>query len=496
MRDKKTKGELGSVQDMAAKIIDDKVLSEDRVASAMNKTTEYSNDDLSLELEQLALTFKNEYEKAKNMTPDELEQNGFSEENSIPEEDLCQCCGERVKDRSYGQNHEYCDVCTEAMRRYPFSIPTIILAVAVVFVAVVSVLNFAVDYKIYENVKQGDEYYSQGKLYSAYYEYNDATTALKEQNSVSKTASLKMVDILYHTMPQGVSSMSQLVTLIDSTLTPAELNMPIYKEYADMRTKSLIIYGTLQKVYAVTENEEYADFDGKDEKVYEAMASELEDILGEKVSVISADGETTQKANCSEAAVRWYQSMLAYSLGKNDEFYGYMNRVAELEPDLLWLYAYQLGSVELQLGNIDKATEYANKLYKNNLDSADAYELYSSIYRMQNQPDKAIQWAKDGIAIEPNFPDFYRALAMAYVVKGDYDSAKEAVDTALQIDQYVNAYETAIVIENELGNDDKVEEYKKAIKDMDAKLSDKMKSYLKGEISAKDMFTKGTGEVE
>ena len=66
----------------------------------------------------------------------------------------------------------------------------------------------------------------------------------------------------------------------------------------------------------------------------------------------------------------------------------------------------------------------------------------------------------------------------------------------MQIDQYVNAYETAIVIENELGNDDKVEEYKKAIKDMDAKLSDKMKSYLKGEISAKDMFTKGTGEVE
>ena len=55
---------------------------------------------------------------------------------------------------------------------------------------------------------------------------------------------------------------------------------------------------------------------------------------------------------------------------------------------------------------------------------------------------------------------------------------------------------TAIVVENELGNDDKVKSYIEEMEKYEVDLTDRLQEYLDGKITAKQLFTEGTGDVE
>ena len=55
---------------------------------------------------------------------------------------------------------------------------------------------------------------------------------------------------------------------------------------------------------------------------------------------------------------------------------------------------------------------------------------------------------------------------------------------------------TSIVIENELGNTDRVQELKDELKEQEVELTEKMNNYLDGKITATEMFTEGTGDVQ
>ena len=85
---------------------------------------------------------------------------------------------------------------------------------------------------------------------------------------------------------------------------------------------------------------------------------------------------------------------------------------------------------------------------------------------------------------------------MAYAAKGDFENAKKIVDEAMSVTSYGMLHMTAAVIENELGNKDAVESYLNELEQNDLELSDKLQSYFDGEITAVQVFTEGTGDVE
>ena len=155
-----------------------------------------------------------------------------------------------------------------------------------------------------------------------------------------------------------------------------------------------------------------------------------------------------------------------------------------------------MGMAELQSGDIEKAETLADALYNSNVELPDAYALKSAIFRMNGDNKKAIEWADKGLKISSENTELYRTKAMALVVKGDFEEAKKVVDTALENDGYGLLCMTAIVIENELGNDDRVKELKEILKENNMEISEKTKNYLKGKISAQEMFTEGTGDVQ
>ena len=501
MKDENIKNNnMKPIEDSLSEAADSVSVSDDAVASALDGTAGYTNDALADELEQLAETFRVELKKVQGMSEQELAENGyaqiFQEQASVDPDEICECCGERLKDKSSDESSAYCKECREAMKKYPLSLPSVVLAVAVIFVAVVSVFSFAVDFAKYNTIREADRYYNANKLDSALSAYEGAISAFEDEDAVAKRLYLDVADILYKTMPQGVNSMSQLVKCVDTALSEAEKKIPIYQSYGNLREEVLVLYGTMQKFYDVVNQDKYASLKPGDEELYKEAMTEIGSIIDTEVTVTSADGKTSRNVKSSEAIVRFCQYMFAYTAEQYDDSYMYMQKVAELEPGYLWLYAYELGMVHIQKGKTEEATALAAALYKSNREGDDAYALYSNIYRMSGKLNKAVEWADKGVEESPESSELYRIKAMAHIAKGELDEAKEAVDKGISIDQYGLIYFTAIVIENELGNADAVEEYKDVLAEQEIEFSDRMNEYFKGKISATQMFTEGTGDVQ
>ncbi len=494
--------DLGLAQDELSEVVDKTAVTEDNFSNAIDKSQDYTNKTLDDELEKLAQTFRQELKKAQAMSEEELIKNGIviqqyeDDDGVIPEEELCKCCGEQRRDKTFGENYEYCKTCREAMRRYPLSIPGIITLAAMVFVAVVSVFSFFADFNIYNTVRQGDKYLSESKMFSALDSYEGAISALGDKEIVAKKLYLKSIKIICNTMPDGFYSTSVLIDKVGTALTDFESQLPIYSNYADIYQQAQVIYGTMTEIYNVLNEEKYAGYDYKNKEQYEELMTVIGSVIDKQVTVLSVDKKTSQLVPSSEVMVRFCQYMFAYTNGYYEDSYQYMNKVSELEPSYLWLYAYELGMAELQRGNEEKAHALADALYNNNVELPDAYALKSTIFRMNGNSKKAIEWANDGIETAPDNVELYRVKAMAEIADGDYEIAKKTLDTALEKDGYALLYMTALVAENELGNDDRVKEIKDTMKEEQMEISEKTNKYLKGKISAREMFTEGTGDVE
>ncbi len=498
MKDEK---KLNLSKDEIAQTADEKAVTEDKFSNAIDKSQEYSAKELDEELERLAQTFKEELEKAQAMTEEELVKSGIiiqqyeDGEGVIPEEELCQCCGERRRDKSFGENYEYCRECREAMKDYPFNIKSLVVLAAVVFLSVISIFSFTEDFDKYNIVRKGDNYLSERKLYSALEAYESAIEAFEEDEIVPKKLYLNTAEILFNTMPDGVTSMQSVAEKIEDALSSLEAKLPLYYKYTQMREEVIIINGTFQEFYTLLNNDEYAKLDYENKDNYTKIMTEIGSIIDKEVMVTSIDG-TQKKSGTNQAAVRFCQYMFAYSTGHYDDCYKYMVEVSELSPEYLWLYAYELGNVKLQKGNVDEAKYLAESLYKLNSENAGGYVLYSSIYRMSSQTNKAIEWADKGLEIIPEDTELMRMKAMAYVVKGDLDSAKEIIDDAREINDYGLLMLVSLVVENELGNKDEIKEVKKDLKENSLEITERVDDYLDGKISAKQLFSEGVGDVQ
>ncbi len=482
--------------------LDVAALSEDKLSAALDKSAAYGDTALNDELEKLAQTFKIELEKAQSMSEEELIKKGIivpeyeDEDGVIPEDELCVVCGEKRRDKSRGENYEYCKDCREAMKRYPFGALSIIALVVTVFLAVLSVYSFTLDFIPYNTVKEANGYLQEDRLDSAMAAFDGAIAAFEEEEITAKWLYLKTSKILFNTMPGGVNSMTDIVTRLDKALSESESKMPIYGEYADLREETLVLYATMQSFYQVVENEEYVDFENMSDELYEQVMTEIGSLINSEVSIVSKDGETTEMLPANEAMVRFCQYMYAYSAGRYDDSYLYMKKVYETEEAYLWLYAYELGIVELQKGNYDEAEFYADAMLKVNTEASDAYSLKSSVARVTGDIDKAIEFADKGLSYDSSNSELVRMKAIAYAAKGDFEAAKKVADEAIAMGSYGMLHMTAAVIENELGNEDTVKAYLKELEENDLELSEKLQSYFDGEITAQQLFTEGTGDVE
>lgn len=456
----------------------------------------YSEESLHDELEKLAETFRQELKKAQEMSEEEFEEVYADEEGVIPNEELCACCGEKRRDKRFGENYEYCGDCRKAMTRYPLSVQGVLVAIVMIGLAIFSMINFATDFVNYDYVYKAEKCRSKNELTSAINNYDSAIAAFLEEEILPKRVMIKCAQSAFETMDGGISSMSYVSSLIEEALSELEAKIPIYNGVMKLYDENKVIMTTMQEFYTLIQNEEYSEYKPGDKEMYDKIMADIEALANKEVTVTSVDAKTSKKVKADEATVRFCQYMFAYTSEEFDDSLKYMYMVRDLKPTYYWLYGYELGLAELQSGNLNEARKLAKEMLRQNVEDADAYSLNSSIDRMKKNYDKAVKWADDGIKYNPQNAELYRFKAMALCADGDYKNARIAVDTAIEMQDYALAYMTSIVIENELGNKTRVQELKDELKEQEVELTEKMNDYLSGKITATEMFTEGTGDVQ
>ncbi len=461
---------------------------QEKAAQKFSGEKTYKKTELDEELERLAQTFRDELKKAQ-----ETEGEEYFEE-VVPAEDLCECCGENPKDTSFGKDYQYCAQCRDAMKRYPVSWYNVVIAIVTLILSVVSVATFLGDFDGYYAAYKAKAAVSERKMTTAISFYEEAIGFFDEEDINAKGLRLDCADAIYETMPYGVSSMDKISDLISDAITDFESRLPIYKTYVDMRDEVMVLYGTMQKFYVVVNNAEYSDY--TDDKVYEKAMTAIGQILDEQIEVKSIDGQTKNKYPADEAVVRFCQFMYAYTAGKHEESYRYMRQVYAVKPEYLWLYAYELGLVESQTGEVKEAKRLAEAMYNNNIEDYSPYCVYASAERLSGNFDKAIEWTDKGIKNVPGSSEILRHKGMTLAAKGEYEQAKAVLEDANKIEENGLLSITLLVIENELGNADSVKEITDYLEEQGVEIPERAKSCLEGKITIKELFAEGTGDIE
>lgn len=469
---------------------------EEIVLEKNSAENEYSDSQLDDELEKLAQTFREELKKAQELSDEEFVEAYVDDFGVILEEELCECCGERRKDKTRGEGYQYCPVCRENMKIYPISIPNTIVTIVLVVLSVFSIMLFCTDFYGYDLMYKAEKAEAENKLNSAMDYYDMVIDEFDDAEIIPRRAYLNSAKLIFQTMENGTNSMYEVSQRINTALSDFGKKLPMFSSVVDMQTESLVLYGTMQEFYNIISDEKYENYTSEDTEMYEEIMTKIGTLIDKDISVVSNDGKTTRLVPANEGMVRFCQYMFAYISENYDDSYQYMLQTAELEPDFLWLYAYELGVVESQTGDKAKAEELAQKIVELNVEEADGYCLYSSVERMNGNFNKALRWADKGLEFNPENAELMRMKAMALCCSGDYAKAKEAIDDALELSEYAVLYFTAMVVENELGNTAAVEEFKEALKAEEVEISGRIDDYLSGKITALQLFTEGSGEVE
>lgn len=466
-----------------------------------------ADDDLEKELLELTELFKAELKKAKEAEEAQGEDGEFeliqelddtpveSSEAEIPEEELCLCCGERPRDKTVSQNYEYCAECRENMKRYPIGIHHFASAAAVIVCAVIAIMTFTVDFEGYSLAFSASKNAKSGKLTTAVSDYENSIGIFEDGKIGCKFLKLKNAESIYKTLPSGAKSLSEAASYIDEALSPFEAKLPVYKKYVRLRNNALNQYAVLEEFYAVMGKEQYAGFDGTNGEMYSAMQAELEALVGKNVEITDIDGDKLEMPY-DEGMIRFSQYMLAYSCKKDDDSYKYITLMKEASPESICLYGYELSLGEIKRGKLSEAELLTDAMLENNAEDVNAYIIKSCLKRLGGDFDGALSVAAEGLEIDEANADLYRQRSMALILKGDPSGALEEAKAGLNYSQYGALYYVYLVAANEKGDAQEVSAAKEQIASMGIGYTERMSAYLNGEISAAQLFSEGTGDVE
>ncbi len=463
-----------------------------------------NNEELNAELEALAELFRKELAKtteefgkgSTEETEDTEEEKVENLDEEVPDEDdapelICELCGETYENGKDG----ICKNCLTQLRNRPFKFINILLIFAIGVLGIVAMRGFWQNVEGYALAYEAKAQFSMGNITSAKTAYDKALSYFENKDVNARKLYFESAETIFIQMSDGSTSMTEVANRVSKGFEDSILPMPQYTKYKNMGNESLELYGTMQSFYGIVNKPEYQQYTADNTAMYNSIMKELEALIGAPLEIKTVDGKV-KEVPYNEAMVRFCQYMFAYSSGKTFEAQEYLAKVYETEPDYLWLYAYEYGLSSINSGDIETAEKLAEALIDADRQDPDGYSLHSTIARLSGDADEAIKWTDKALEFDPENAELLRLKAMALVVKGDFEQAKEVIDEALTYESYGILYYTSIVIENELGNTETVDETISLLQMYGLSVSDRVNSYLSGKITAEQLFTEGTGDVE
>lgn len=468
------------------------------------------------ELEDLAKVFQEELDRAKAEAR-AVAENGTEEpeiliqgledlsehpahtqsvtEESIPEEELCECCGEKRRGTAKNPNSAFCEECDVGLRHYPFDWVNVLLALAAICLVFFGGYVFAVHTEGFAAVCKADALQRENKMYSALDAYADAAAKLESQNinaeNVYKREILLAASLGY---VNGIDEPAQNIQSWEMSLPHffkvrrALLSGAEFTETVSAAEELLIPYQTLSS----------------DQIPYDDLLAKLEALKTQAVPESAENGQTASKKGYQAKAkqysvpgVLFYQYYLALLCEKSPEVQiEFLEALRDTAPQEVWLYGQFLGELYAKTG---RDVEPVCKLIeeKNAEDGAPALIRVISM-RMQEQYDEAIALCETQIeAGNENSSELYRQMGLCYLAKGENESAYTAVNNGFQSSSRpsIQTCNTLALCALAAGQTDAFSEVKELLENSGFTLSNEVTQYQSGTLTVEQILKEGDCDV-
>ena len=379
-------------------------------------------DGLVQELEGIRDMLQKELDNAGDEPPiQELDEiNDVQEqeaEKEIPEDELCECCGERRKDDSFGEDYPYCSECRELMKAFPVKATAIIAAVVMVIVAAVSLYFCAVSIDDYTSLLDAEAYYSQRKYNDAAMLYNSYLSQKKYGENVSLSAVKNLAGIFAE-----LGYLGDAKDTVENHFPEAMLKLPWNRKYSRMSEDYDEMYKTSNAVSEILQEVMYSsekiNFEEKDAQILALLEPD-------------ENGEVQH----SEVFVEYYRFVLMNITDqKLEKQLEQLNRIEELDKgEHPWLYLPNIIQTAARLGDTETAEKYFERCTEINVQESIAYSALANAYRFAEKTDaeRILEVAKlaEENAAASDAPTFYQIYAIGYLFQGKNEEAMKAMES-------------------------------------------------------------------
>lgn len=464
-------------------------------------------DSLERELEELRDTFQKQLDeetaRALSEDADDEETDGeaieggmliqpldeievSSEENEQADEAepvrLCECCGEKPCDTSFGEDYPYCSDCRALMKANPLNPSGILAIIFMIVVCVASLFVAAPLAEDYDTLLNAETAYSSKRLTDAVSYYQSYLSSKSDDDVISMKAVRNTIDAM-----TVLGYYADADTLIDEHISKTQMKLPKYKKYAAIKEEYQILTETSTVI-----NNNFSDILSGGDFDYESALKKADKLIEEN--------KTTQKY--SEAFLEYakYLVMLAHK-DDNKTQIAQLKKIEQVDGEKHpWIYITYIISAAAKEGDIETATEYFNKSLEFNKQEMSLYVSYADVYRFCDKPDadKMIEIARQAAAVYPQYayPVFYRTYALAYLLKGDAEKAMTNMDNYMQNCQYsiadLNLYALCALCTD---HEDIYNNVVDSLKAQNLSIGKTVEQYKKGKLTLQQVLTDNGGDI-
>lgn len=384
--------------------------------------------DVRKEMEDLRDLFQKTLDETAQEPPiqpldDYEEETEDAEDEEIPEEDRCTCCGERRRNTEYGEDYPYCDECRGLMLANPIRFSAVLSVLLVFVVAALSLYFCTESAEDYLQLFDAHTAYQEGKLSDAMMYYTQYFSSKLSGEKVSMTAVKQLSDLeMKFGYPDHAGS------LIETYMSDFEQKLPWNRKYTAYLSE-MEQFNTAMKAVRELISTELAT--GKLDN-YEAKDKELQALL------LETDEDGQPKYN--PLYVEYFRGVVMELAKRSEkELLQQFRAIEALDTDGThpWLYMTSILSLAVRTGDAETAKTYYDKCIAFNKQEMQAYREYANLYRYTKNPDpdemlKIAETAKENACVG-EAPEYEMIFSVAYLLKEDNQAAMQAIET------YINA---------------------------------------------------------
>ena len=414
---------------------------------------------------------------------DEIEVTVSDEEQEEKSEvRLCECCGEKPCDTSFGEDYPYCADCRSLMKANPLNPCGILAVVLMIIVCAASLFVAAPLAEDYETLLNANTAYSEKRMTDAVSYYQSYLSSKSDGDIISMKAVRNTIDAMTVLGYYGDAD-----SLIGEYISDSKLNSPRYKKYAEIKSEYQLLSDTSDVI-----NENFAEVLSGGDFDYEAAIKKADKLIKEN--------ESTNQYSAAFLEYAKYIVMLAHG-DDNKTQIEQLKRIEEVDGGKHpWIYLTYIISAAAKEGDVETATEYFNKSLEYNKQELALYVSYADVYRFCDKPDadKMLEIARQAASVYPQnaYPVFYRTYALAYLLKGDSEKAMTNMNNYMQSCQPtladMNLYALCALCQKD---NDTYNEVVSALTSQGYSIGKTVEQYKNGKLTLDKVLTDNGGDI-